>query len=394
MSENLQDFSSPVIPIPASATKSLPILIARPDRLGDVILSTPVLEALRRQYPNARLTLLVREAIAPVVRGLPGVDETLVFEPEGRHSGLRGLFRLASELRKKRFRIAVVLQSHWKVALAVLLAGIRSRVGPLSKPHSWICYNRGVRQRRSLVEMHEADYSLGLLMRWGIRVPTRALRTRVSVSAEARAFAQGWLKQNGVSWDPRTGAPARIEASGRAFIAVHPGMGGSALNWPEENYLALVRALIREGFGVVLTGGPSEGALLDRLVSAIQGDSVSPSAGRWLRYGGPGTGSVDRLAALFEACAVVVAPSTGPLHLAVAVGKPVVSFYPPIRVQSVVRWGPYVEESERRGVLVPEVYCGEDFTCRGNVCNHYPCMKSLSVAEAMEKIHDALGGVR
>ena len=396
MSENLQDFSSPVIPIPASATKSLPILIARPDRLGDVVLSTPVFEALRRQYPNARLTLLVREAIAPVVRGLPGVDETLVFDPEGRHSGLRGLFRLAAELRKKRFRIAVVLQSHWKVGLAVLLAGIRSRVGPLSKPHSWICYNRGVRQRRSLVEMHEADYNLELLKRLGIRVPTRSLKTRVSVSSDARAFIQGWLIQNGVNWDPRTGAPARIEGSGRSFIAVHPGMAGSALNWPEENYLALVRALIREGFGVILTGGPTEGALLDRLTLALEGDAASApsSSGRWLRYGGPGTGAVDRLAALYEACAVVVAPSTGPLHLAVALGKPVVSFYPPIRVQSVVRWGPYVEESERRGVMVPEVYCGEDFTCRGNVCNHYPCMKSLSVAEAMEKVHDVLGGVR
>ncbi len=362
------------------------ILVARPDRLGDVVLSTPVIEALGRHYPRARISVMVRAAIAPVIRGLPYVEEVLVFDPDGVHSGLRGLWRLAGELRARGFRIGVVLQSHWKIAAALFLARVRYRVGPLSKIHSFLFYNRGVRQRRSLVEMHETDYNLQLLRRLGIRVPTRTLQTRVAVSAEARSWAEGWCREQGLE------AP---DSQGRAWVGVHPGMGGSALNWPDTHYVELIRSLLQEGHPVLVTGGPGEAELLNGIRSALVGPPGAkapqehPSA-KVLFYGGREAGPVDRLAALIDRCAVYVAPSTGPLHVAVALGKPVVSFFPPIRVQSVLRWGPYVEEDERRGVLVPDAFCGEDFTCRGSLCNYYPCMKSLSVAEALQRVHDAL----
>jgi lipopolysaccharide heptosyltransferase II len=357
--------------------EALRILVARPDRLGDVVLSTPVFAALRRHYPRARISALVREGVAPVIRGLSSVDEVLIFDPEGRHSGLRGLFRLARELRERHFRIGVVLQSHWKIALALFLARIAYRVGPLSKLHSFLFYNRGVRQRRSLVEMHEADYNLQLLRRLGVRVSSRSLKTDIAVSQEARLWAEQWAREQALQQGLGVG-----QTEPRPWVGVHPGMAGSALNWPESHYIALIQGLSSEGYPVLVTGGPTEAELLARIRAAVSGPVVF--------YGGREAGSVDRLAALIERCAVFVAPSTGPLHLAVALGKPVISFYPPIRVQSVVRWGPYVEEDERRGVLVPDVFCGEDFTCRGSLCNYYPCMKSLTVAEALQRVHEAL----
>ena len=82
---------------------------------------------------------------------------------------------------------------------------------------------------------------------------------------------------------------------------------------------------------------------------------------------------------------LVVAPSTGPLHLAVAMGRDVVTFYPPIRVQSAKRWGPYdgpVMDSsrvQRAAIFTPEVYCGQEFRCLGERCASYPCMKTISV---------------
>jgi heptosyltransferase-3 len=82
----------------------------------------------------------------------------------------------------------------------------------------------------------------------------------------------------------------------------------------------------------------------------------------------------------------VVAPSTGPLHIAVALKKPVVTFYPPIRVQSAIRWGPYINDDSQASLLIPEVYCGEDFKCRGNLCNYFPCMKTITVAQAVEQV--------
>ena len=109
-----------------------------------------------------------------------------------------------------------------------------------------------------------------------------------------------------------------------------------------------------------------------------------------MTYGGPSAGPIDQLAGLMSWADVVVAPSTGPLHLAVALGKPVLTFYPPIRVQSAIRWGPYRKEENKDAVLVPEVYCGQEFKCIGNLCNYYPCMKSLTVQQALEQVHRLL----
>jgi ADP-heptose:LPS heptosyltransferase len=104
--------------------------------------------------------------------------------------------------------------------------------------------------------------------------------------------------------------------------------------------------------------------------------------------------SIDFLGGLFSWTQLVVAPSTGPLHLGVALGKPVVSFYPPIRVQSALRWGPYLADESRASILVPEVYCGQEFECRGNLCHYFPCMRSITVTQAIEEVQRQLSNVQ
>src|SRR4051794_14716214 len=142
---------------------TLRILVVRPDRLGDVILSTPVFEVIKRHYPKSHLTALVRKNVIPILKGLPSVDHFIEYDPENKHRGIKGFFRLYSDIRRRHFRFAIVLQSNWKIAFAIFLARVRYRVGPLSKVHSFLFFNRGLRQRRSQVEMHESDYNLQLL---------------------------------------------------------------------------------------------------------------------------------------------------------------------------------------------------------------------------------------
>lgn len=368
----IPDHPSDQHPSSASSKEALRILVVRCDRLGDVILSTPVFDVIKRHYPHSYLTVMVQASVAPLLRGLPSVDEVMIYEPNGRHRGIGGLWRLIGDIRNGGHRISVVLQSQWKIALAIFLAAVRYRIGPLSKFYSFVLYNRGVRQHRSQVEMHETDYNLQLLRRLGIRVGTRNVPVSVHLGEKPQAWARAWLLEKG--WDPT-----------HQLIAVHPGMGGSALNWPESHYAELIRVLIREGKQVLLTGGPTEGALLRRIQ-----ESLGVLKEKVWTYGGEQAGSIENLAALFELSSVVVAPSTGPMHLAVAVGRRVVTFYPPIRVQSAIRWGPYLPDETRASILVPEVYCGQDFKCRGPLCNYYPCMKGLTVNEAVEKVSQQL----
>ena len=166
-------------------------------------------------------------------------------------------------------------------------------------------------------------------------------------------------------------------------------MGGSALNWPENHYLELIHSLLREGRKVLVTGGPTEGAMLDRIRGALEAGHQDQKETAMF-YGGPDIGEIDFLGGLYSWASVVVAPSTGPMHMAVALGRPVVTFYPPIRVQSAIRWGPYLRDESRATVMVPEVFCGEDFKCRGSLCNYYPCMRSLLVKEAHEHVNRQL----
>ena len=351
------------------------ILSIRADRLGDVVLSIPTFEVLKRTYPQAHLCVWVQPRVAPIVRGLPFVDEVVEIEPE--QLSLAALYRLA---RAGRWDLALVLQPRFKIAAALWLARIRHRIGPLSKLYSFLLFTAGIRQRRSRVEMHEADYNLQLLQLLGVEVGSRTVLPRVAVSTEARAEAHAFWKGQ----------------EARHWVAIHPGMGGSALNWPEGNYLELARLLLEKGLGVVVTGGPAEQPVLDRFSHELE----SKHAGRFACFGGARAASVDRLAAVFERVSVVVAPSTGPLHVASALGKPVVTFFPPIRVQSARRWGPYVGDtpgaprgSSPASVLVPEVHCGQDFKCRGQACPYHPCMPTLSVAQALEMVQNHLARV-
>jgi ADP-heptose:LPS heptosyltransferase len=118
---------------------------------------------------------------------------------------------------------------------------------------------------------------------------------------------------------------------------------------------------------------------------------VGPDAAeRLLEYGGAQSREITFLGALMSWASVVVAPSTGPLHVAVALGRPVVTFYPPVRVMSALRWGPYLKNEARATVHVPDVYCGQDFQCRGSLCHYYPCMRGLTVDQAVESVRQYL----
>ncbi len=347
--------------------ESIKILVARCDRLGDVILSTPAIRALKENYPKSKLILMVRKNIAPIVETLSFVDEVKIYDPDGVHAGVKGFFRLMRELRVLGISIAVVMSTEPRLAAALYGIGVPYRVGPLSKPHSYWFYNRGVRQRRSLVEMHEADYNLQLLRRLGIRAKRTQILTETSTNAADESWARGFLAHDKVS-----------------LIGLHPGMGGSALNWSEAQYIELLNKMA-EKFATtrfVLTFGPSESGLAVRFREGLSKQASQQT----LIYQADESASVTKLSALFACCEVVIAPSTGPLHLAVSRGKRVVTLFSPIRVQSALRWGPYVANDSAASVLVPENFCGEDFRCRLQACQYFPCMESISVNSVLDEV--------
>jgi lipopolysaccharide heptosyltransferase II len=349
------------------------ILVIRPDRIGDVVLSTPVLEALKLRYPNAEIHFLVRDTVVPVVEHNPFIKKLVVYRTTKGSGRFSESLRLAKEIRAEHFDVAVTLQVNFWVSLAQFLARVPRRTGPYSKWYSYLFFNRGQRQRRSEVAMHEAEYNLALLKDLDACPAPKSLAPRVVADKAAQKRAEKLLHSVGLS-------------GVRKIAVVHPGMAGSALNWPEVNYASLVRRLAEHGIPVLVSGAKPEQELVSRIIESAQMGRLKLPIHSFIGEVSP-EGLAD-LIGLLSFAGVMVAPSTGPLHLASALGKPTVSFYSPIKVQSAARWAPYTKSGSEglHAVWVPEVECGQEFKCAGERCPAFYCMAKVSVDEAFESV--------
>jgi ADP-heptose:LPS heptosyltransferase len=344
------------------------ILVTRTDRLGDVLLATPVLKRLREFYPHARLSFLVREEWMPVLQYGPEV-ELIAYRP-----GV-SVKELARVLKEKRFDVAVVLRDEAIVSRAVREAGIPVRVGPYSTLRSLLTFNQGLLQRRSRCSKHEAEYNLDLLTR--LRVPinspaqtaTDLPRSWIEYPVHVRGEVDQWLKTH--------------EALGVKYWCLHPGSSGSARylqpgRMMELVYECLARLANHPGSKLILTGGPHEAEMLE---------SIRAKAPEVLIFGGAEPKGLDALAELYRRADAVIAHGTGPLHLAAAVGTRVLAIFPPLFVLSERRWGPL---TPRRLTWLPAVDCPEKFRCQGPKCRYYDCMERFEVSRTLDRFEEQL----
>jgi ADP-heptose:LPS heptosyltransferase len=298
------------------------ILIVRTDRLGDVLLTTPVSTALRRMFPGVRISWLVSPYTAPLLEHNPDVDRIIVDRGESAR-------RLADRIGNERFDAAIVAYPRWRIVWALWLARVPLRIGPANKAYC-VLLNRRIRQSRSKGAKHEADCNLELLAPIGAafeRYPTRYVAT-----GDERNAARRLLEAKGIS-------------GAKPVAILHPGSGGSSARWPLGHFMELGDRLQAAGCDLVVTAGPGEDH--ERALTAgMRRPPVFISAG---------SVSIRELAAILSWADLIVTNSTGPLHLAVALGVPTVSVYSPLPKRHPARWGPYpayVEGNDLHRVLI------------------------------------------
>lgn len=334
---------SPNEPRPVDAES---VVVIRTDRLGDLVLSTPLFQAIKEASPACRVAAMAAPYALPALERNPWIDEILPWTDRA---------EATRALRARRFEAAIVLNPSWASCGAAWRAGVPYRTGPLSRPSSFVFLNRGVRQSRSRAGRHqsELDAAFAPLVSSGRAegVPAPLL---VLSKEELRAGA-AILGEIGV-----TGAGP--------VVGLHPGSGESALRWPEERYAAAGRFLAGEGFAVVVTGGPGEVGLAKRVAASIGEGAFVAAGARPLRV-------FFGLLASFD---LFLAPSTGPLHAAAALGVAVASPFPPLPSQNPERWGP---RTKRAAVLAPDVPCPARTRCRGPRCRFHPCMEGIGAEE-------------
>jgi len=338
------------------------ILVVRTDRLGDVILTLPMLPLLRAWFPGSYLAMLVSRYAGDIVQGNPHLDEVLWYDRDRLQVPFAELLRA---LRLRAFETVLVVYPTPRLAWMVYRAGIRNRVGTGYRPYSFL-FNRRIYDHRKDARYHELEYNLRLL---------RAVKPEFTGS--------GVTPQFDIRVDPaaRERVTALLkpgaESGGRHLVVVHPGSGGSARDWPPAQFEQLAARLAAlPGVRVCVTGGPAEAALANQVAAAA-------GAGTLVF---PGTLTLKELAALLDAATLMVGNSSGPIHLAVALGTPVVGLYPQHTAMSVGRWGPY---TENKRVLEPEKPpdCEE---CTGDQSTPCTCMASIPVDEVFRACKDLL----
>jgi lipopolysaccharide heptosyltransferase II len=340
------------------------VLIVRTDHLGDMLLTLPMARALKATYPSYRITVLASAANAVAAEHHADVDAVVVDAHEAKGSGLRGVRALARQIRKLDCDAAVVVHPTPRLALAVWMARVPIRIGTAYRAYS-LLFNRRVRQhRRRPPQRHESEYNVELLSPLG--VAASAVEPVAWKVDPADSEAVGCLLRGLGVCEPMQ------------LVALHPGSAGNAMNWAVEQYAALGKRLVTQGCTVVVTGGPQETRLAAEVVAAIGAGAVDLG----------GRLSLPQLAALLKLCVLYVGSSTGPTHVAAAVGTAVVGLYSPLRSQAPVRWRPLGEKVE---VLQPAVdlVCPK---CLGERCPYYHCVqRHLSVERVEQEARRLLG---
>lgn len=343
--------------VPLSKLGKAPrILLTRTDALGDLILSAPAFQALRQAYPEAHIAVLCRSYAAPVLEGNPAVNRVIEIESESR----AGRAELARRLRSEHYDIALALYPSSFAADVLRRAGIPVRVGSARRFHSWKFTHR-INHSRKGNTRSEAACNLELLAPLGINSENTA--PEVFVKAVELERMQRRLAESVVA---------------SPFVALHPGSGGSALDWPLEKFVTLADQLRSRGIRSVFTGSADEAGMIAERAAVGRREFVSLAGKTDLR----------ELAALLSLAEVVVANSTGPLHLAAAVGTGTIGLFPPARSMSPSRWAPPVDNTT---VLMPEF---GPCRCRNGRCRRQKsggtCMESIPVESVLAKVIERL----
>jgi heptosyltransferase-2 len=328
------------------------ILVVQTAFLGDVVLTLPLLEAVRQRFPDARIELLTVPAHALMLQDQPGVEAVLTYDKRGSQRGIRGFVSIARHLRTQRYDVVLSPHRSLRSALLVACSGSARRIGfdrPLTR---WAYTATVVRAARA----HEIERNLQLLSALGVEPASISTRLLLHVPPERRQKAETYFARCGV-------APEAV------LVGLIPGSQWGTKRWPAERFAALSERLTRTlQTHVALFGGPQDRALADAITRTC----------RTPVFDLVGQTPLQDLPAYLERCTVVVSNDTGPMHIAAALDKPILALFGP--TTPALGFAPYGVPWEEVSVPLPCRPCHAHGPHRCPL-EHWRCMMDISVEQ-------------
>jgi len=350
------------------------VLVVRLDNLGDVLMTTPAIAAIKHGSPHARVTLLCSKTGAAALKHIPVVDDAIVYDAPWVEGGdamraAEGDRRMLGALARRRFDAAVIFtvctQSALPAALMCRMAGIPLRLAH-SRENPYDLLTHWVRDTEVCATgmRHEVARQLDLVRSVGFHAADERMQFRYP-AADVLSMRRKFVQAGGDLLRP--------------YVVVHPGATAASRRYPAERFGVAAQSVVDEsGCQVVFTGGSDEAALIGIAQSRMQAPGVSLA----------GQLTLGELAALIAGAQVIVCNNSGPVHIAAAVGTPVTVLYALTNPQH-TPW------------KVPSRVLNHDVPCRyclKNVCPevHHDCLERVqpdTVAHAALDLIRPLPGV-
>ncbi|MGL4393302.1 MAG: glycosyltransferase family 9 protein [Fusobacteriaceae bacterium] len=292
------------------------IIIARTDKIGDVILSIPSIFMLRKMFPLADIAVFVRGYTYDIVKNLPYISRIIKIDDYSKKD-------LLSKVEYFNADVFIALYSDDFVSELAKKSNAKIKIGPYSKLKSFFTYNRGVVQKRSRSIKNEADYNLDLVKKLDpIRYENGfEINTDIILDDDCRSVAKKYFEQEKIV--------------GKVLV-VNPYSGDSAKNLTDEQYLKIIKRVLDEkgNLHVIVSVNVRDEEKINKLLKNTIESRLhifSNSAG------------ILNLAGIIEKADVYFGSSTGPTHIAGALGKKVLAIYPNKKTQSPTRWGIFAD---------------------------------------------------
>lgn len=321
------------------------LLIVKLSSLGDVVHALPTLAALRRAFPDAHITWLVGPEAAGIVAGHPMLDQTFIWRDDSSPTvpsteAVASTLALIRRLRAERYDVALDLQGRLRTSLLAFLGGVPRRVGFRNLQEGGFLFSN----ERVIPDRKDIHAVYGYL----------AFAAHLGAPTEPVEFA----------FPESPGADARLDdllkpAEAKPLVALVPHARWPTKRWPAERFARVADALANDDAACVIVGSDAAAPVADEILRSAQSRPIN-AAGR---------SRLADLPALFRRCAAAVANDSGPMHIAAAVGCPVVALFGPT---SPVSTGPL---GDGHVVIQAPVPC---LNCRKRDCDHKRCMTDIA----------------
>lgn len=301
------------------------IIVSRTDNLGDVILTLPLLTQIKKNFPDSKLTFLIKKYVYDLIKDYPGIDE-FVFTDD-----LNDSKKLRKFLRNEDFDLMFNVYPRFEIAYAAFRAGVKIRVGTGYRWYSFL-FNKKIHEHRKTAEKHEAVYNLNLLKT--VINDNKDLPVEFNFQVSDDEFNRLHKKLLSYNFDINS-----------EYIIIHIPSKGSAAKLPNEKFIEYINVFNSEfnNVKVIFTGVDDEKTEIESVIQEIKDkNNIVNLCGEL---------SLSELKVLIYKSKLFVSNSTGPIHIAGALNKNIIGFYPHHLAASKTRWQPL---SKKAVILEPE----------------------------------------